>query len=251
MKPTFFFCALLLAVILITNSCKKAGPLAAVCLNNTTVDYLQKWANNFTQTDTYDATGKLQKTSIIHPDGYFQLNGDYSYSFQNDGAPITGKWSVNDSCQLVLNAHTAMELRFTVLKLSSDSLVIRQKNGYTVFTQHYGLFACPALTQLEYRWDNTKTLESFYTGNSITSSIYIYPVGYFTMNPDASYNVVSNNVPYNGTWGIVQPGCKLVLDKGKAAERSFDIQKLTSDSLVIWRKDTAAKVNYFQYYKRH
>jgi hypothetical protein len=250
MKQRFYFVLLLLGPLFI-NSCRKASLPVNICLNNSTIDYLKRWSNNFTQVDTYDGSGKLQKTSVTHPDGYFQLNSDFTYNLQNDGAPINGKWSINDSCQLVLNAHTSTEIRFSVIKLTADSLVIRQKSGNMVYTQHFGLFTCPDLTTLEYRWDNTATLETYYSGNFITSFNYIYPVGYFTLNKDASYNVLSNGISLNGTWGIIQPGCRLVLDKGKPLERSFDIQKLTADSLVIWRKDTTLKVNYFQYYKRH
>jgi hypothetical protein len=244
-------CFLLLVSMLLVYACKKDIQPTQICLHDSSMPYLKRWANTYIQTNVYASDKSLQKSIITFSHGYFQLNIDYTYNLYSDGAPVNGKWGINDSCEFVLNPHTNTERRFSVIQLSADSLTIRQKVGNVVLTEHYASFACPDLASLQYRWDNVTTLEASYKGNSVFNTRYLFPVGYFKLNTDASYNVLSNGSAYSGTWGISQPGCLLVLDKNKPQERSFDVQKLTADSLVIWRKDTVTKVNYLQYYKKH
>jgi hypothetical protein len=246
--PGFF----LLLVILCVYSCKKGVTETKICLNNSSVYYLKRWAAVFTRIETH-APGEPTKNTIIYPHGYFELNLDYTYSLYSDGPPVRGKWSTNDSCQFVLNAHTSTQRKFSVVTLTDDSLTITEYKGSTVYTEHYAKFTCPELTSIAYRWDNVSSWEIPYAGDKPVSH-NIYTTGYLKLNPDASYYIfttTTTNATVSGTWGIASPGCLLVLDKNKSNERSYDVQKLTADSLVIWRKDTVAKVNYLQYYKKH
>lgn len=249
MKKKFTPCLVLLLSLLFMYSCKKELKDTKICLHDSSVEYLKRWASVFTQVDTYNVDGTVKNRSYIYPHGYFQLNIDFTYSLYSDGDPVNGKWSIDDNCMFVLNARTAQEHKFSVIRLSADSLTIKEVTDHATYIQHYASFQCPSLSSLQYRWDNAVTQEASY--KSGVAVHYIYPVGYFKLNPDASYNVLSNNVALNGTWGIASEGCLLVLDKNKPNERSFDVQKVTADSLIIWRKDTVAKVNYLQYYKKH
>ncbi|WP_259068414.1 hypothetical protein HDF24_09315 [Mucilaginibacter sp. X4EP1] len=252
----FFLTYSLFAIISLSlfNSCNKepaaVAKLKASCLYNNKVNYFQKWSNTFTEIDIYTTSGAIQSQSFIYPYGYFQLNSDASYNVLSDNVPLKGTWTVSDSCQLILDPGTKIQRSFDVLKLSNDSLTIRRKAGDTVYTQHYIAYACPTAAQLEYQWNNVFTVEQNYNASTIFNTSYIYPVGYFKLNSDFSYNVVSDGVPLNGTWTI-DTGCKLVLDKNTSLQRSFDIQQLTADSLTIWRKDTVNQINYLQHYKKN
>ena len=150
----------------------------------------------------------------------------------------------------MLDANTAAERKFSVVTLSDDSLTIAEYKGSTVYVEHYAAFKCPDLASIEYRWDNVSSWEIPYNSTKPATS-NIYTTGYFKLNADASYYMLNNNVTTNGTWGITSPGCLLVLDKNKPTEKSYDVQKLTADSLIIWRKDTLNKMNHLQYYKKH
>lgn len=102
------------------------------------------------------------------------------------------------------------------------------------------------------------TLQRPYGIDTVYKSEYVKQSGFFRLNPDASYNVVFNSLipgappppPVNGTWGVAQPGCLVVLDKNKTNERSFEVQKVNADSLVIWRKDTVNHLNLSRHYSR-
>lgn len=255
MKKLFIYNFIGLALLCIFYSCNKQPDAVAAlkksCLYNNKIDYFKRWANTFTEIDIYSTSGTIQKQSFIYPYGYFQLNSDASYNVLSDNVPFGGLWTVSDSCQLVLDPGKTYQRNFDVLKLSNDSLTLRRKTGDTVYTQHYIAFTCPDVTKLEYQWNNTSIVEQSYTATSVSSPVYIYPYGYFKLNSDLSYNVLSDGVPLNGTWQIDPNGCKLVLDKNTSLERAFDIQQLTADSLTIWRKDTIQKVNYLQHYKKN
>lgn len=223
-----------------------------ICLHNSSIDYLKRWATVLTETDVYNTNGSLKSHTAIHPHGYFQVNADFTYNLFSDDEPVNGKWGINDSCQFVLNPGSTAERRFSVIALSPDSLTIRQKVARTVTTLHYASFTCPDLGNLSFRWDNAYTVTASYKTNP-PILMKEYATGYLRLNPNASYTVFSGGVamPLSGTWGISQPGCLLVLDKNKPFEKSYDVQRLTTDTLVIWRKDTVAKMNFLQYYSKH
>ena len=241
--------------LLLLYSCNKSqnavNALKKSCLYSSKIDYFKKWANTFTEIDVYGTSGVIQKKSFIYPYGYFQLNSNGSYNVLSDNIPLTGNWTVSDRCELVLDDGKPYVRRFNVLKLTTDSLTISRKSGDTLYTQHYIAFVCPDVTKLENQWNNTLTVEQYYNSTSVYYTNYIYPIGYFKLNADFSYNVLSSGVPLNGTWLLDPNGCKLVLDKNTNIQRAFDIQQLTTDSLTIWRKDTVNKINYLQHYVKN
>ncbi|WP_299497049.1 hypothetical protein [Mucilaginibacter sp.] len=253
MKKKIIFWLLLPAVMLFTYSCKKTKIESQICLHNSSIDYLKRWAVVYTQTDNYDDQGHLLKSIIVYPNGYFQINSDFTYNLFSDGVPINGKWNINENCQFVLNPNTNNERRFSVTQLSVDSLTILQSINYTKITEHYAAFTCPNYSSLEYKWDSAFTLQTSYSIDTLYQAKYTYPGGYYKFNADASYSLLTADMQtsQSGTWGIAQPGCLLVLDRNKPNETSYDVQKLTADSLTIWRKDTAARINYLQHYVRH
>lgn len=243
------------------SSCRKAEKVTGICLHNSSIDYQKRWAIESNRVDVYNASKKLVSSAITHPNGYFEINADFTYYIYSDAAPAKGKWNINTNCQFVLNPRTSKERDFEVVSLSDDSLVLRQSVGSTIITQKYKAFKCPSLATLRFRWDMMFTLQSHYGVDTIFKSELVPETGYLKLNADASYNVViANNPPsstqppppmFTGTWGITNPGCVLVLDKNKPNERSYEIQKLTTDSLVVWRKDTLAKLNLLRHYARH
>jgi hypothetical protein len=221
------------------------------CLYDSKTDYFKKWANTFTEIDVTNSAGVVQSKSYIYPLGYFQLNSSSTYNVLSDNYPLSGNWTITDSCQLELDAGTALDRKFDVLLLTADSLTLkRTATGFT-YIQHYAAYQCPDVTQLEKQWDNAYILEQNYNSTIVYNPIYGTPTGYFILNSDYSYDVLSDGVPLNGQWTLDPNGCKLVLDKGTNLERGFDIQKITADSLVIWRKDTVAQMNYQQHYIKH
>jgi hypothetical protein len=255
MKNYIFFCFILLTGL---SSCKKTIPSAQICLHDSSIDYLKRWGIRTFATDLYDANDKLIFHTASYPNGYFQINSDFTYNLFSDDAPVNGKWNINKDCEFVLNPATDKERRFAVIELSDDSLVLRQTVGHTIITQRYAAFKCPTLASLQFRWDNAFTLQAPYGPDTVFKAIYLRQPGYFRLNADASYNLVmsaTSNMPapppVTGTWGVSQPGCLVVLDKNKPNERSFEVQKLTADSLVIWRKDTIAKKNFLQHFSKH
>lgn len=254
------FCATLIIVAaLAASSCRKAEKVTGICLHNSSIDYQKRWAIESNTIDVYNAKKKLISSAITHPNGYFEINADFTYYIYSDPAPAKGKWEINKNCQFVLNPRTSKERDFEVIQLSNDSLVLRQSSGSTVITQKYKAFKCPSLASLRFRWDMVFTMQSRYAVDTVFKSERVPETGYLKLNADASYNVVltTNSTPQTpppmitGTWGVTNPGCALVLDKNKPNEKSYEIQKLTADSLVIWRKDTTAKLNLLRHYIVH
>jgi hypothetical protein len=249
----------MLILLAALGSCRKEDRSTDICLHDSSIDYMKRWSIKSYQTDVLDANGGLVSRSIVYPNGYFQINSNYSYNLFSDDVPFIGKWSINRNCEFVLNANTFRERRFTVEHLSNDSLTLMQKVGRTLITQKYAAFKCPTFSSLIARWDMAFTLQIPYGIDTTYKSEYIKQSGFFRLNPDASYNVVFNSLipgtppppPVNGTWGVAQPGCLVVLDKNKTNERSFEVQKVNADSLVIWRKDTVNKLNLSRHYSRH
>lgn len=242
------------------SSCRKAEKVTGICLHNSSIDYQKRWAFESNTVDVYNTNKKLLSSTVTHADGYFEINADFTYYIYSDPAPVKGKWDINKNCQFVLNPRTSKERDFEVVQLSNDSLVLRQNNGLTVITQKYKAFKCPSLASLRFRWDAMFTMQSRYGVDSVSKSELIPDAGYLKLNADASYNVVSVNplsttqAPppmVTGTWGITNPGCALVLDKNKPNERTYEIQKLTTDSLVVWRKDTLYKLNMLRHFAKH
>lgn len=240
--------------LLFFYSCSKPADsidnLKKSCLYNSKVDYFKKWSNTFTEIDVYNTGGTIDSKTFIYPVGYFQLSSNSTYSVLSNGVPLAGVWDVTDSCKLLLDKGTSLERQFDVLKLSPDSLTLHRKNNNTVYIQHYVAFSCPETEKLLYRWDNTVIESQYFDNTGVTSTGVQYPDGYFTLNADHTYNRLSNSVSLDGVWEI-NDACQLVLDKSTPLERSFEVEKVTADSLVIWRKDVTLGVNYLQRYKKH
>ncbi|TWR28221.1 hypothetical protein FPZ42_03130 [Mucilaginibacter achroorhodeus] len=219
------------------------------CLYNDKTDYFKKWKSAFTEIT--EVNGSVKKTATIYPLGYFWINSDGSYRILSDVAPKKGKWDVTDSCKFVLDAGRSYKKEFDVVKLDKDSLVLRYTQGNKTFTSHFAAFNCFDISKLIVTWDNTETEYQYYDDNEIYSRYTERPVGYFWLKPNTMYERESNGNYLAGSW-TVDGECRLTLDKGdKKLERSFEIQKLTNDSLIIWRKDTLAHANYLQKYIRH
>ncbi len=256
MKKNLTYSLVAIITVLFTlQSCTKTPSaiekLKKSCLYSNKIDYFKKWANTYTEIDLLTPSGAVQSKSFIYPLGYFQLSSDGTYAVLSDNVPQNGNWTINDSCQLVLDPLSNIERRFDVLLLSNDSLTIRRTTPTTRYIQHYTPYRCPSVSQLEKQWDNTYTSEQNYTSTTLGFTTFIYPTGFFTLNSDMTYNVFSDGVPQNGPWELDPTTCKLVLDKNSPAQRAFDIQKITTDTLIIWRKDTVAKINYQQHYLKH
>ena len=256
-----FWVIMILGAVAVANSCRKAEKVTGVCLHNSSIDYQKRWAIESNTVDVYNTSKKLVSSAVTHPHGYFEINADYTYYIYSDPAPVKGRWDINKNCQFVLNPRTSKERDFAVVKLSNDSLVLRQSSGSTIITQKYKAFKCPSLASLRFRWDMMFTMQSHYGSDTVSKSELIPEAGYLKLNADASYILVlTNSLPsttqppppaINGTWGITNPGCSLVMDKNKPNEKSYEIQKLTTDSLVVWRKDTLNKLNLLRHYAKH
>jgi len=255
MKIKYLYPIAILLAAFANYSCNKTPDavekLKQSCLYDVKMDYFKKWANTFTEIDVTGGEGSVQSRSYIYPLGYFQLSSNSTYNVLSDNVPLSGTWTVTDSCQLELDAGTSLDRKFDVLLLTTDSLTLRRKTPGLTYIQHYSAYQCPSVSQLVAEWDNTYILEQNYNSTSVYNTQYVYPTGYFTLNSDFSYNVLSDGVPLNGQWELDPNGCKLVLDKNTNLQRAFDIQKITADSLVIWRKDTVAQMNYQQHYIKH
>jgi hypothetical protein len=110
---------------------------------------------------------------------------------------------------------------------------------------------CTDPASIEYRWDNVSIeTQNLNSSGGVTGSSFQYPVGYFQLNADHTYNRPSDGVTLNGAWEI-NTNCELVLDKTTSDTRTFAIDKVTADSLVISRKDASLNVKYVQRYKKH
>ena len=218
--------------------------------------YLErKWLNVYTQEDTYSNDGStITGSTTIYPVGFFEISPDSTYRVWSDNVPLNGKWKASSSyCELMLDSGTNIPRTFEIVKASGDSLVIRRKDGNIAYTQHYVAYKCPTLAQLEQTWDNIDIKVDQVTNGAYYSSYFIYPVGTFQVNSNATYNVLSNGVPQSGPYVLTdqQHGCQLVLDPGTSIQRAFDVTKITSDSLTIFREDLQNGAAYTQRYKKH
>ncbi|MDB5146689.1 MAG: hypothetical protein JWQ57_709 [Mucilaginibacter sp.] len=218
--------------------------------------YLEKkWINAYTEEDTYSSDGStVTGTTTIHPIGFFELNSDSTYRVVSNNVPLNGKWKANSSfCELTLDTGTSRQRTFEIVKANDDSLVIRRKEGNVAYIQHYAAYKCPTLAQLEQTWDNIDIRIDYVTNGSFSGSSYVYPIGYFRLNANATYNVDSNGVPLDGSWQLLDQshGCPLVLDAGTSIQRSFDVTQITGDSLTIYREDLSNGAAYIQRYKKH
>ncbi len=245
-----FFALVLLCVGF--SACKKELKTVAetdICLRNSTLYYQKKWAAIYTRTDNED-TG-VKKTTIIPAYGYFNINFNATYKLWGDTEPTEGKWLVDDNCNFVLKPVKGVQHTYKVKKLTPDSLVITERVGSVTTTLHFATFNCPNMSNLEYRWDNIETRTVDYDATGVSNRQVSNPTGYIKFNTDAGYELLSNAATFKGTWGIAQPDCNLILDKGKRWEKTYIVQKLTADSLKLWYKDTVAKTNYLLVYKKH
>jgi hypothetical protein len=103
-----------------------------------------------------------------------------------------------------------------------------------------------SLDKLTQRWINTVT-EIHDTQSGSDRSLYNdHPIGYFQLNNNKTYDRTSNGVPLKGNWDI-NDNCQLMLDYKTRIQRSFDIVKLTPDTLIIRRRDE--NLVYVQHYK--
>ena len=252
MKKTFTFLTVAILALTAIASCVKPPEaidnLKNSCLYDDKTDYFKKWANSFTEVITTDENGAVH-SKTIYPLGYFWINSDGTYRTLSNFAPKTGKWDVTDSCKFVLDPGRFNKREFDVVKLTADSLVLSRKQGKTVYIQHYAAFNCFDISKIITTWDNTETEIQYYNDTTYYSNS-IFPVGYFKLEANTNYSRLSNGNYLDGKWSV-DGECHLVLDKGKDLERAFEVQKLTTDSLVIWRKDTVAHANYLQKYVKH
>jgi len=254
MRKIFTYSTFAILFLLSFSSCVKSidavEDLKKSCLYDDKTDYFKKWASVFTEVDTYNTAGTVFNRSYLYPLGYFQLSEKSTYYVLSNGKPFGGNWDVSDSCELVLDPGDFIEKRYKVVKLTADSLTLTRKENNIVYTQHYAAYKCPDESKLANRWDNVSILEEYYTPNGALYPSINFPDGYLKLNLNGTYNRPSNGVNLDGKWQINQK-CRLELDKGTSIERAFDIQKLTADSLIIWRKDSVNSVNYLQKYVKH
>ncbi|MFB9842158.1 hypothetical protein [Mucilaginibacter ginsenosidivorans] len=108
---------------------------------------------------------------------------------------------------------------------------------------------CFDVKRVEKRWTNAYILvQHFDRDNKVTNSYYLHPVGSFTLKNDGTYSVISDDVPLEGMWHLNYQDCTITLDKGNTDSRTFAVEKLSDDSLIISRTDTANRVIYGQHY---
>ncbi len=246
--PFFVVWALYLCVC----ACKKPIQTIVesdVCLRNSTLFYQKKWAAIYSRVNYSDAMG-AKKTFIIPAYGYFDIRFNSTYKLLGDPEPANGRWSVDKDCNFVLTPSTGAVRKYTVKKLTPDSLVISETNGNITTTLYYATFKCPDMTRMAYQWDNIETRSVNYNATGVSNRQVTYPKGFMKLNPDASYIAQNNGTITFGTWGIAQPDCDLVFDKGKKWEKSYIVEKLTNDSLKLWYKDTITKTNYLMVFKK-
>jgi hypothetical protein len=217
-----------------------------------------KWYNTTTTVDTYTNDARTTKTgTVVSPSvGFLKIDAKGTYEIVSDDVAEIGNWSIDEikgKLTLADLAVTSIVVEYDILDISAVGLVVKRVKGNKVYTQRYKSASCPTIAQLSKQWDNSKTFYFYYDSFTklINNPTLIYPVGYFRLNTDLTYNVLSNGVPLNGSWKLGEPYCMLDLDLTKLNERSFEVVKLTTDSLVIWRKDASANTAYLQYYLKH
>lgn len=257
-KITLLSTLLALLSVLTFTSCKhdddETGPEAC----NYKLDIAYKWYNTTTTTDIYTNASLTTKSSssVASTVGFLKIDPNGTYELvRNDMAQI-GSWKIDkETCKLILDdkAVTSLEVQYDILNLSASALIVKRVDGNKVITERYRTANCPSNTDLSKQWDNSRTFYFDYnsTTSLITNPDLIFPNGYFKLNTNLTYNVMSDGVPLNGSWKLGQPYCMLDLDEGKSIARSFEVVKLTADSLVIWRKDAAISKAYLQYYLKH
>lgn len=249
-KYPFFLLVLLCVCFCACRKELQAVAGADICLRNSTVYYQKKWTAIYNRIENTDVAGS-KKTIIIPSYGYFSINFNATYKMYGDTEPTEGKWFVDKDCNFILTPNAGIAHKYTVKKLTADSLIISETVGSITNTLHFATFKCPEMNALEYQWDNVATTTVKYDATGISNRQISYPTGYIKFNTDAGYNLMSNGALFKGTWGITQPDCNLVLDKNKAWQKSYIVEKLSADSLKLWYKDTVAKTNYLLVYKKH
>lgn len=221
-------------------------------------DLAYKWYNTYTTIDTYTNTSLTTKsgTSTISTVGFLKIDPNGSYEIVRDDMAQIGTWKIiKETKKLILDdkSVTSLQIQYDILNNSATALIVKRVDGNKVITERYRTANCPQTIELLKQWDNSRTFYFDYNSstNSIVNPYLIFPVGYFKLNTDLTYNVLSDGVPLNGSWNLGQPYCMLDLDKTKTNARSFEVVKITTDSLVIWRKDVFASRAYLQYYLKH
>ena len=257
-KSTLLNCVVMFFLTLTIASCKPGIEEGIPEPCNYKLDIAYKWYNTYTTIDTYSDEARTKKlnSKIISPVGFLKVDPKGTYEIVSNDVAQIGSWKIDEkTCQLVLSdkAVTSIAIQYDILSLSSSTLIVKRIVGTTVYTEHYKTADCPSITQLAKQWDNTKIFyfDYFANTNQIVNPYVVYPVGYFKLNTDLTYNVVSDGVPLNGNWKLGQPYCMIDLDATKYNARSFEVVKLTTDSLVIWRKDATAGKAFLQYYLKH
>jgi hypothetical protein len=213
---------------------------------------VKSWVNNDIQTDSYNVKGVLESTTINTIGGNLKINSDQTYTLSSSGESKTGKWAVNEKCQLIFDAGTAAEKIYELLNVSANEFSFRMKDGNKAYTYHYKILDCAYQTLVTKKWLNTMIRTDIYSTvnpNTRLSSVKTYPVGFFNLQANGNYEVLSENIPQTGKWQINTANCNLVLDGTTAQERSFEIVKSTNDSLIIKRK--SGSTIYTQYYKAY
>ena len=231
------------------------------------VDFV--WKGSSIKTDTiYDNVTKSISSSY---EAVLRLNSDFNYIIQIGKNFEIGKWNLSSSkCELSLK-HVDSENVFFNITIRNDSLKMSQKEGnviknYLFIKSDQGpIDSSPEIpvdwgnndnettcgidiNKLTKKWYNTKTLIEYTNSDGrVTSSGWIYPVGFFEVKVNKDYHVYSNGVTRLGIWELNENTCQLVLDKNRELERYFDVLKLTSDSLVIRKHVGTYEIN-TQYY---
>jgi len=109
---------------------------------------------------------------------------------------------------------------------------------------------CYDPAQIAQRWKNDYILvQAHDLKNRVTESYKLYPSGIFQLKKDGTYSVSSDEVPLDGEWSM-NVDCSITLDKNNSNRRTFTVAKLTADSLIISRRDTATSTTYVQYYSK-
>jgi len=257
-KSTLYNLILIFLSALTIISCKSDTEEGIPDRCNYKLDIAYKWYNTYTTIDTYSDEARTKKltSKVISPVGFLKIDPKGTYEIVSNDVAQIGSWKIDEkTCQLILSdkAITSIVLQYDILSLTNSNLIVKKIIGTTVYTEHYKTADCPSIPQLTKQWDNTRIFyfDYFVNTNQIINPYIVYPVGYFKLNSDLSYNVVSDGVPLNGTWKLGQPYCMLDLDATKYNSRSFEVVKLTTDSLVIWRKDAIAGKAFLQYYLKH
>ncbi|MDQ7948072.1 MAG: hypothetical protein REI78_07450 [Pedobacter sp.] len=217
-----------------------------------------KWYNTTTTVDTYTNASLTTKsgTAVSSTVGFLKIDGNGTYEIVKNDAASTGTWKIDEhTCKVTLDDQsiTSVDIQFDILSLSASALIIKRVDGNKVITERYRTASCPTNAELTKQWDNSRTFYFDYnaTTSLVNNPALVFPVGYFKLNTDLTYNVMSDGVPLNGSWKLGQPYCMLDLDATKTNARSFEVVKITADSLVIWRKDAAVAKAYLQYYLKH